>query len=105
MALENLTERPLEAVYDQILSPALAEAEWDWHLGKLDDARHLWIRLGIKAIVHVRGELQQGEDNEAASNESAVNSASPLESTTESAELALPELALPELALPVNPLR
>jgi len=62
MALEYLKERPLEAVYDQILIPALAEAEGDWHRGKLDDARHIWIRQGLKEIVQALGEQQQDED-------------------------------------------
>jgi predicted PurR-regulated permease PerM len=69
MALEYLKERPLEAVYDQILIPALAEAECDWHRGKLDDARHVWIRQGLKEIVQALGEAQQGEDADHASAE------------------------------------
>jgi predicted PurR-regulated permease PerM len=67
LALEYLKERPLEAVYDQILIPALAEAESDWHRGKLDDARHVWIRQGLKEIVQALGEQQQDEDHAAAS--------------------------------------
>ncbi|HEX8521565.1 MAG TPA: AI-2E family transporter [Tepidisphaeraceae bacterium] len=63
LALEHLEERPLEAVYDQILIPALAEAERDWHHGKLDDARHAWIRQGLKDIVQALGERQQDQDN------------------------------------------
>jgi predicted PurR-regulated permease PerM len=67
LALEYLKERPLEAVYDQILIPALAEAESDWHRGKLDDARHVWIRQGLKEIVQALGEKQQADENKAAS--------------------------------------
>src|SRR6185503_21308728 len=59
LALEYLKERPVEAVYDQILIPALTEAECDWHRGKLDDTRHLWIRQGLKEIVQALGEHQQ----------------------------------------------
>jgi predicted PurR-regulated permease PerM len=66
LALEHLKERPLEAVYDQILIPALAEAERDWHRGKLDDARHVWIRQGLKEIVQALGERQQDDDHAAA---------------------------------------
>jgi predicted PurR-regulated permease PerM len=65
LAIEYLKERPLEAVYDQILIPALAEAESDWHRGKLDDARHVWIRQGLKEIVQALGEKQQADENKA----------------------------------------
>jgi hypothetical protein len=68
MALAYRKERPLEAVYDQILIPALAQAECDWHRGTLDDARHVWIRQGLKEIVQALGEQQQGEDDDAASD-------------------------------------
>jgi predicted PurR-regulated permease PerM len=67
MALLYLKERPLEAVYDQILIPALARAECDWHRGNLDEARHIWIRQGLKEIVQALGEQQQDEDTDAAS--------------------------------------
>ena len=66
LAIEYLGERPLEAVYDQILIPALAEAESDWHRGKLDDARHLWIRQGLVEIVQTLGDRQQSDGNKAA---------------------------------------
>jgi hypothetical protein len=67
LALQYLKERPLEAVYDQILIPALAQAECDWHRGKVDDTRHVWIRQGLREIVQALGEQQQSEDNDAAS--------------------------------------
>jgi hypothetical protein len=67
LALEYLKERPLETVYDQILIPAMAEAESDWHRGKLDNARHLWIRQGLKEIVQALGEKQQSDEAKAAS--------------------------------------
>lgn len=67
MALAYLKERPLEAVYDQILIPALAQAECDWHRGKLDDGRHVWIRQGLKEIVQALGEEQHDKDADAAS--------------------------------------
>jgi predicted PurR-regulated permease PerM len=67
MALEYLKERPLEAVYDQILIPALAQAECDWHRGKLDDRRHIRIRQGLREIVQALGEQTHGEDTDAAS--------------------------------------
>src|SRR3954447_12268727 len=72
LALEYLKERSLEAVYDQILIPALAQAEGDWHRGKLDDARHVWIRQGLKEIVQALGEQQQGEDHDDASAATAL---------------------------------
>src|SRR4029079_12133138 len=64
MALAYRKERPLEAVYDQILIPALAQAECDWHRGKVDDTRHVWIRQGLREIVQALGEQQQSEDND-----------------------------------------
>src|SRR4029079_3643273 len=67
LALQYLKERPLEAVYDQILIPALAQAECDWHRGKVDDTRHVWIRQGLREIVQSLGEQQESEDNEAPS--------------------------------------
>jgi len=72
LALEYLKERPLEAVYDQILIPTLAEAESDWHRGKLDDARHVWIRQGLKEIVQSLGEKQQALEDKAASVATAL---------------------------------
>jgi predicted PurR-regulated permease PerM len=67
MGLEYLKERSLEAVYDEILIPALAQAECDWHRGTLDDARHVRIRQGLKEIVQALGEQQQDEDTDDAS--------------------------------------
>src|SRR6185503_8819852 len=67
MSLEYLKERPLQAVYDEILIPALAQAECDWHRGTLDDARHVRIRQGLKEIVQALGEQQQDEDTDDAS--------------------------------------
>ena len=72
LALQYLKERPLEAVYDQILIPALAQAECDWHRGKVDDTRHAWIRQGLREIVQALGEQQQSEDNDAASAATAL---------------------------------
>jgi hypothetical protein len=66
LALEYLRERTLDAVYDQILIPVLAEAESDWHRGKLDDARHARIRQGVRDIVQALGEKQQVEDDKSA---------------------------------------
>jgi predicted PurR-regulated permease PerM len=66
IALEYLGERPLEAVYDEILIPVLAEAECDWHHGKLDDVRHARIRQAIRDIVGVLGDQQHEEDARAA---------------------------------------
>jgi predicted PurR-regulated permease PerM len=95
LALEYLKERPLEAVYDQILIPALAEAEWDWHRGKLDDARHLWIRQGLKEIVQVLGEQQQGEDNEAASAATVLEAKGQTDRPAPSAKAPVARPALP----------
>jgi predicted PurR-regulated permease PerM len=101
LALEYLKERPLEAVYDEIVIPALAEAERDWHRGKLDDARHVWIRQGLKEIVQALGEQQQGEDNDDASAavvlEAKGQANRPIPSSLSNAPLARP--ALPQGAL------
>lgn len=67
LALGYLKERSLEAVYDQILIPALARVERDWHRGILDDAHHMRIRQGLKEIVQALDEQQQDEDSQAAS--------------------------------------
>jgi hypothetical protein len=65
LALGYLDERPLDAVYDQILIPALAEAESDWHRGKLDEVRHARIRQGLTEIVQALGEKQLADDHKA----------------------------------------
>lgn len=95
MALEHLKERSLEAVYDQILIPALAEAECDWHRGKLDDTRHLWIRQGLKEIVQALGEQQQGEDTDDAAGARVREAKGQTDRPAPASEAPLPRPALP----------
>jgi predicted PurR-regulated permease PerM len=96
LALEYLKERPLEDVYDQILIPALAEAESDWHRGKLDDARHVWIRRGLKDIVQALGEKQQSDENKAASVATALEAKKQTDEPATSSENTAARLPLPE---------
>ncbi len=91
MALEYLKDRPLEAVYDQILIPALAQAECDWHRGKLDDRRHIRIRQGLREIVQALGEQQQGEDTAEASDAVVVQAKGQLDRSASSARPPLPQ--------------
>jgi hypothetical protein len=99
MALEYLKERPLEAVYDQVLIPALAQAECDWHRGKLDDARHIWIRQGLKEIVQALGEQQQGEDTDDASAATVLEAKGQLDRQPPSSKAPVARPALPQGAL------
>jgi hypothetical protein len=96
MALGYLTERPLETVYDQILIPALAQAECDWHRGKLDDARHLWIRQGLKEIVQALGEQQQGEDADDAAAARVREAKGEADRSGPASEAPAPRPALPQ---------
>jgi predicted PurR-regulated permease PerM len=51
IAEEYLKEMPLEKVYDEILLPALATAQRDWHHGRLNDEQHDFARLTMREIV------------------------------------------------------
>jgi methylmalonyl-CoA mutase cobalamin-binding subunit len=62
LAAEYLREMPLEAVYDRVLIPALAQAESDAHRGKLDDGRLASVRQGIKDIAESLADRQLQED-------------------------------------------
>jgi predicted PurR-regulated permease PerM len=95
MALEYLKERPLEAVYDQILIPALAEAERDWHRGKLDEARHVRIRQGLKEIVQALGVQQEDEDTADASAATVLEAKGQMDRQAPSAEAPVARPALP----------
>jgi hypothetical protein len=95
MALEYLKDRPLEALYDQILIPALAQAECDWHRGTLDDARHFRIRQGLKEIVQTLGEQQQDEDTDDASAAAVSEAKGQLDRQAPSAKAPVARPALP----------
>lgn len=62
LAAEHLAETPLEAVYDQLLLPALAQAELDAHRGKLDDGRLVLVRQGIRDIAESLADRKVQED-------------------------------------------
>jgi len=95
LALEYLKERPLDAVYDQILIPVLAEAESDWHRGKLDDARHARIRQGIRDTVQRLGEKQEVEDDKAAGVATARDAKHQAIGTAASPDAPAPRSSLP----------
>jgi len=58
VAEEQLDSSSLEAVYDQVLLPALAMAEHDRHADQLDDRRGLFIRDAVRDIVDELYELE-----------------------------------------------
>src|SRR5205823_10833063 len=53
---EFFTQRSLEAVYDEILIPALALAEQDRHNGRLDDRRQAMIRQSLRELIEELGD-------------------------------------------------
>src|SRR5439155_14385449 len=53
---EQLRDRSLEDVYDEILLPALAMAEQDRHRGLLDERRQLFIRASMRDIIEELGD-------------------------------------------------
>jgi CheY-like chemotaxis protein len=67
LAQGYLKEMSLEAVYDRVLIPALAKAQFDWRKGKVDESRHALIIQGFREIAEALGEQQSVEDNSAAS--------------------------------------
>lgn len=59
---ENELElRPPVEVYDSLLIPALALAEWHSQLGELKEGKHNFILQSLKEIIQDRGERQQQE--------------------------------------------
>lgn len=95
-AAEYLKERPLDAVYDQILIPALAQAESDWHRGVLDDSRHLRIRQGLKEIVQVLGEKDLSEKVQLAHSEVTAEANGVTDGSEQSVAPVIPRAKLPE---------
>ena len=98
LALEHLKERPLEAVYDQVLIPALAAAERDWHRGTLDDARHVWIRQGLREIVQALGDQQQAVDSDAATAATVLEAKGQADGQAPSSKAPAARPALPQAA-------
>jgi methylmalonyl-CoA mutase cobalamin-binding subunit len=62
LAAEYLEEMPLEAVYDTVLIPALAQAELDRHRGRLDAMRHAEVCQGIRDITESLADRQRDDD-------------------------------------------
>jgi len=62
LAAEYLDEMPLEAVYDTVLIPALAQAELDRHRGRLDAARHAEVCQGLRDITESLADRQRDDD-------------------------------------------
>jgi hypothetical protein len=51
IGLEYLQEMPLERVYDEVLLPALATAQRDWHHGRLNDQQYHFNVEAMREIV------------------------------------------------------
>jgi hypothetical protein len=51
IAGEYLKEMPLEKIYGEILLPAMATAQRDWHQGRVSDEQHEFIRLSMSEMV------------------------------------------------------
>lgn len=56
---EQLETKPLEAIYDEVLIPALALATQDHYRGRLDEHRHQFIRQSMRGMVEELGEEQK----------------------------------------------
>ena len=61
---EYFAERSLLQVYDEVLLPALAMAEYDRHKGKLDSDRQLFIRKAMRDFIDDLGDEQRLRDNQ-----------------------------------------
>jgi len=70
---DDLEHRPLAAVYDSLLIPALALAETDWHHHDLDEARHAFVLQSLREIIQECGDRlrptppKEGGDDDTAS--------------------------------------
>jgi predicted PurR-regulated permease PerM len=56
---EYLEHKPLIAVYDTVLIPALALVQTHWQLGELNETKHAFIMQSLKEIVEDQGERQR----------------------------------------------
>jgi methylmalonyl-CoA mutase cobalamin-binding subunit len=61
LAIDYLSEMPLEEVFDRVLMPALADTQRDRQSDDLDDGRATAVRQGIREIVEVLGEQPRKE--------------------------------------------
>jgi predicted PurR-regulated permease PerM len=74
IAQEYLKEMPLEEVYDQMLLPAVATAQRDWHHGRLNDQQHEFTCLTMREIVDTLADQaakQASADMKAKTNEAS----------------------------------
>lgn len=60
IAQKYLKEMTLENVYDEVLLPALAAAQRDWHHGRLDDEQHEFARRTMREIVDTLAAQEAG---------------------------------------------
>lgn len=67
LAREQLDDKPLDRVFDEVLVPALALAETDHHRGRLEDERLEFLRQSLRGIVEeLAEEHRQQQVREAA---------------------------------------
>jgi hypothetical protein len=62
LAREQLEDKPLDKVYDEVLIPALSLSANDHHRGRLDEARLEFVRQGMRNIVEELGDQQKARD-------------------------------------------
>ncbi len=59
--LDDLEHRPLVEVYDTVLIPALALAEFHWRRGDLDATRHTFMLQSLRAAIEELGESRHAQ--------------------------------------------
>lgn len=62
LAEEYLETHSLEALYDQVIIPALRLAEHDHHHEALNETRHRYILQGTRELVEYLGDRQEGQE-------------------------------------------
>ena len=78
LALAYLKEMPLDAVYDDVLVPALEAAQRDWLRQDLDEPHYASVLQGFKAIVEAVGaQPAEPAQDAAAAKTSAVSNEAP----------------------------
>jgi predicted PurR-regulated permease PerM len=95
LAREYLGEMPLEGVYDQVLVPALAQAELDRHRGKLEEGRHRSVRQAIREIAESLADQQRDADVSDASAQT-VREAKGMAESPDAAGNGKPRRTLPQ---------
>jgi predicted PurR-regulated permease PerM len=94
LAREYQASNSLEAVYENVMLPALAMAEQDQHRGQLDRERQAFVRQAMRDIVDELGENERmteirrgaAETEEAVRTETLPRTASPAAATPTSAQ-------------------